>query len=90
MKVTNSELSIAQEAKSTMVNQNSQERHSGEQVCTRDAQESQVGTEHAGKVAIKARPQRGQCGRAHCIFVHQIYMSDLRHKNGKITTDKRT
>lgn len=55
MKVTNCELSIAQEAKSTMVNQESQERRSWEQLCTRDAQESQVGSEEAGKVAIKAR-----------------------------------
>lgn len=75
-----------------MVNQNSQERHSGEEVCTRDAQESQVGTEDAGKVAIKARPYRGQCGRAHCIFVHQIQHVRLEtaHKNGKVTTDKKT
>ena len=55
MKVTNCELSIAQEAKSTMVNHNSQERHSGQQVWTRDAEESQAGTEDAGKVVIKAR-----------------------------------
>ena len=55
MKVTNCELSIAQEATSTMVNQDSQERRSREQVCTRDAQESQVGTEDAGEVAIEAR-----------------------------------